>query len=99
LSHVAVERVDGRCEVDCRIESFPLAPGDYWIKLGLNEYEVERAFRFTVANGDAFGDGRGYLRGTCVAPSCWSLASGNYGSARNGRLGGGRSELGGPTGG
>jgi lipopolysaccharide transport system ATP-binding protein len=86
LSHVAVERVDGRCEVDCRIESFPLAPGDYWIKLGLNEYEVERAFRFTVANGDAFGDGRGYLRGICVAPSRWSLASGNYESVRNGRL-------------
>jgi lipopolysaccharide transport system ATP-binding protein len=84
LSYAAVERVEGLCEVDCRIESFPLAPGDYWIKLGLNEYGVERALCFTVANGDAFGDGRGYQCGVCIAPSRWSLVSGGSGSARNG---------------
>jgi len=83
LSYAAVERVEGLCEVDCRVESFPLAPGDYWIKLWFNDYELERALCFTVANGDAFGDGRGYQRGVCVAPSGWSLVSGGSGSAWN----------------
>jgi lipopolysaccharide transport system ATP-binding protein len=81
LSRVAIERVAGRCHVDCRIAQFPLAPGDYWIKLvadvaGESIDSVEQALSFTVVDGEAFGEGRGYhARGVCVAPSHWSLVS------------------------
>ena len=59
-----MERLHGRQTLDCRVEPFPLAPGDYWIKLGVSAVpdeidEIERALRFTVTEGDAFGDGRG----------------------------------------
>ena len=35
LSRTVLERIDGPCEVECRVASFPLAPGEYWLKLGL----------------------------------------------------------------
>lgn len=78
LSEVAVSRVAGRCAVDCVVDPFPLAPGDYWVKLVLSargaEIEsVERAFSFTVDNAEMFGEGRGFGRGLCVAPSRWRL--------------------------
>jgi lipopolysaccharide transport system ATP-binding protein len=82
LSRAAVERIDGYCEIECRVESFPLAPGEYWLKLGLAAAdvgldEVERALHFSVMNGDAFGEGRGIHRGLCVAPSAWSVIESN----------------------
>ncbi|HMF11870.1 MAG TPA: ABC transporter ATP-binding protein [Gemmataceae bacterium] len=78
LARTVVERVAGRCDVECRVESFPLAPGEYWLKLGLAAADVplddvERALHFSVLNGDAFGEGRGIHRGLCVAPSTWSV--------------------------
>lgn len=82
VSRVAVERLSGRCEVDCRIDQFPLAPGDYWIKLVIGVAtesldSVERALCFTVVDGEAFGEGRGYhARGVCVAPSRWAPVGG-----------------------
>ena len=36
-----VGRLDGRAEIDLRVQQFPLAPGDYWIKLGLDCAGVE----------------------------------------------------------
>jgi lipopolysaccharide transport system ATP-binding protein len=79
LSRPVFERLEGPCEVDCRVQQFPLAPGDYWIKLGLAEVpdeidEIERALRFTVAEADAFGEGRGFHRGVCLAPSQWTVS-------------------------
>jgi len=64
--------------VDCVIDPFPLAPGDYWIKLALTvkgqEMDaVEQALGFSVINADAFNEGRGFHRGVCVAPSHWSI--------------------------
>ncbi len=75
----ALDRLEGQCFVDCRIDAFPLAPGEYWLKISLagNNQEidmVERALHFTVADGDAFGEGRGFSRGVCVAASMWSRA-------------------------
>jgi len=77
LSRTVLERLEGACEVECRVESFPLAPGEYWLKLGLAAADVElddveRALPFSVQNGDAFGEGRGIHRGVCVAPSTWT---------------------------
>jgi hypothetical protein len=77
LSRTVLERVEGNCEVECRVASFPLAPGEYWLKLGLAAADVaiddvERALHFSVLNGEAFGEGRGIHRGVCVAPSTWS---------------------------
>ena len=71
---------DAPCVVECRVERFPLAPGDYWVKLGLATVgdeldEIERAFFFSVLDGDAFGEGRGIHQGICVAPSEWSISS------------------------
>jgi hypothetical protein len=72
-----LQRLHGRCEVECRVPNFPLAPGEYWMKLGLacatgEIDDVERVFRFSVTNADAFGEGRGIHRGVCVAPSKWA---------------------------
>ncbi len=80
LSQVAIESIEGWCFVDCKIPGFPLAPGDYTVKLdiaarGEDELDCEeRALHFTVVDGDAFGEGRGFRRGVCVAPSIWSRA-------------------------
>ncbi|MFI5459072.1 MAG: ABC transporter ATP-binding protein [Isosphaerales bacterium] len=75
-SRVAIERVEGRCAVDCRISEFPMAPGDYWVKVALSVggSEVdseERALHFSVVDGELFSEGRGFQRGCCVAPSKW----------------------------
>ena len=77
LATPAVERLEGKCLVDCRVENFPLAPGDYWIKVAVSagdEIDSEdRVLPFCVVNGDAFGEGRGFARGLCVAPSQWNI--------------------------
>ena len=69
---------DKPCVVECQVDRFPLAPGEYWVKLGLSTVgdeldQLERAFFFTVLNGDAFGEGRGIHQGLCVAPTSWSI--------------------------
>jgi hypothetical protein len=79
----AVDRLDGRCFVDCRIDRFPLAPGEYWVKIAVtakSQYVdvVERALHFTVADGDAFGEGRGFAGGVCVAASTWGKTGDNH---------------------
>jgi lipopolysaccharide transport system ATP-binding protein len=79
-SRVAIERLEGRRAVDCRVADFPLAPGEYWIKLALSTRgapvdSVERALHFTIVNGEAFGEGNGFQRGLCVAPSAWALVT------------------------
>jgi len=78
-SRVAIPCVHGQCAVNCRVDNFLLAPGEYWVKIALSAGGVgvdseERALHFAVINGDAFGEGRGFQRGMCVSPSTWSLA-------------------------
>jgi lipopolysaccharide transport system ATP-binding protein len=73
-----LRRLEGRCEIECRVDHFPLAPGEYWMKLGLAAGgaeidDVERALPFTIVNANAFGEGRGIHRGVCVAPPQWRL--------------------------
>jgi lipopolysaccharide transport system ATP-binding protein len=82
LSRAVVERIDGCCTLECRVDPLPLAPGEYWLKLGLAAADVplddvERALHFSVMNGDAFGEGRGIHRGLCVAPSEWRVITGS----------------------
>jgi lipopolysaccharide transport system ATP-binding protein len=82
LNEDAIPEVAGDCTVDCQVECFPLAPGDYWLKLSIlsmgNELDsIEQALHFSVNNGEAFGEGRGFHRGFCVAPSRWSLTRRN----------------------
>jgi lipopolysaccharide transport system ATP-binding protein len=77
-ARVAIPYINGSCEIECRIPNLPLAPGDYWMKFALNANSsevdvVERAFRFTVIDGDAFAEGRGFHSGLCVSNSQWSL--------------------------
>ncbi len=89
LTRPVIERLSQRMVVECRVENFPLAPGDYWIKRGVSAVpdeldEIERALRFSVTNGDAFGEGRGIHRGVCVAPAQW-MCSFQPLSSRNGR--------------
>ncbi|MEJ7636571.1 MAG: Wzt carbohydrate-binding domain-containing protein [Singulisphaera sp.] len=86
LTEQAIARVAGRCAIDCRVDAFPLAPGDYWMKLALSAQggevdSVERALHFTVTNGEAFGEGRGFHVGLCVAPSRWELVAASTPSA------------------
>jgi lipopolysaccharide transport system ATP-binding protein len=77
-SRVAVETLSGRCSVDCRIARFPLAPGDYWVKVAISSRgasldAVDQALHFTIVNGELFGEGQGHSRGLCVAPADWKL--------------------------
>jgi hypothetical protein len=70
-------RLQESCVLECVVDSLPLAPGDYWMKLGFAAVpdeidEIERALRFTVTEGELFGSGRGPHTGLCVAPSKWS---------------------------
>ena len=79
VARVAVPKLEGKCEVECRVENFPLAPGDYWVRLvltvtGHHLDAIEQAVGFTVVNADAFGEGRGFHRGLCVAPSNWTVS-------------------------
>lgn len=78
LTNPVLPRLQQAGVLECVVESLPLAPGDYWVKLGLAAVpdeidEIERALRFTVTEGDLFGAGRGHHRGVCVAPSKWSF--------------------------
>lgn len=78
-----IAALDGPVVVECRIPMLPLAPGEYWVKLGLwrGEYieQVDHALRFTVRSADTFGDGWGAAiggaTGVCVSTSTWTLAS------------------------
>jgi lipopolysaccharide transport system ATP-binding protein len=78
LTNPVLPRLEKPGTLDCVVESLPLAPGDYWIKLGIAAVpdeidEIERVLRFTVTEGDHFGSGRGHHRGVCVAPSQWKF--------------------------
>ncbi len=80
LAGNVIERVAGCCEVECAIPNFPLAPGDYWVKAALSsgkqEIEsIEQVLFLRVIDGDAFGQGRGFTRGLCVAQSKWQLVN------------------------
>jgi lipopolysaccharide transport system ATP-binding protein len=66
----------GLVDIRCRIDNFPLAPGQYSIKCGIaelgKEFEsVEHACAFSVTDGNAFDNGRGFHRGVCLARSTW----------------------------
>ena len=68
-----------QCDIVATVANFPLGPGDYFIKLVLSSKRrdidlIEEAFFFTVADGDPFGEGRGYHRGVCVARATWQVA-------------------------
>jgi lipopolysaccharide transport system ATP-binding protein len=78
LTRPVIEEVRGACQVDCKVQHFPLAPGEYWIKLGLSSAgaeidDVERVLHFSVINAEMFGEGRGLHRGLCVAPAQWTM--------------------------
>jgi lipopolysaccharide transport system ATP-binding protein len=77
-SRASIERLEGRGWIDSRIAEFPLAPGDYWVKIALSAGNCqidseERALHFTVVDGEMFGEGAGFHRGLCIAPSSWNL--------------------------
>ena len=76
-SHQAISKLFGKHIVECCIPDFPLAPGEYVLKLVLSENReeldtLESVVPFTIADGETFGEGRGHHRGVCVAPSFWS---------------------------
>ncbi len=71
--------LEGKVEVTCRIPQLPLAPGAYSVKLALSDgvqslESIDRATTFTVADGDLFGEGRGFHLGQCIARSEWSAS-------------------------
>jgi lipopolysaccharide transport system ATP-binding protein len=69
--------IHGSATVHCRISTFPLAPGEYCLKLaiadGPRQLEVlNNVVPFTVIEADPFKVGRRFRSGVCVAPSQWS---------------------------
>ncbi len=78
LTNPVLPRLQQPGVLECVVEQFPLAPGDYWVKLGLSAGpdeldEIERVMRFTVTEGEVFGQGRGHHHGLCIAPSRWNF--------------------------
>jgi lipopolysaccharide transport system ATP-binding protein len=71
-------RQDEVATVRCRIDDFPLAPGEYSVKLAVNDglellESIDPAICFTVTNNDVFSDALGFHRGVCIAHSQWSI--------------------------
>lgn len=78
VSQNELGRMVGRCQIECRIERLPLAPGEYWLGLGyyVNEEiwdSLERILCFQVEEGHMTHPESAY--GLCVAPSEWILSS------------------------
>lgn len=78
VSTDVTSRIQQPCTVLCEIPQFPLAPGDYTMKLALTDRNcevdaVDQALLFTVQDGDQFGEGRAFHRGVCIAPSNWYI--------------------------
>ena len=78
ISRVAIESLLDKCTVHCRVPVLPLIPGEYSVKVALTSKvceldSLENALKFSVIDADAFGEGRGFERGVCVAPSEWSV--------------------------
>jgi lipopolysaccharide transport system ATP-binding protein len=76
----ALGTIDADGVIRCVIETFPLAPGEYSVKLALSDRTaeidvIEQALTFEVVNADTFKDGRGHLTGLCVAPSEWTFTA------------------------
>jgi lipopolysaccharide transport system ATP-binding protein len=81
-NHLAIPRLDGRCELTCTIDALPFAPDEYSVSISLarDQTDIESAesiLSFTVRNADTFGDGWGARAGVCVAPSRWRLEKAN----------------------
>lgn len=76
----AIHRLDGLCEVNCRVDRLPFVPGDYTVtaellKGGASLEKTDIEIGFMVRNADTFADGWGACTvGTCVAPSHWQVA-------------------------
>lgn len=77
--------IQGRAKILCEIEMPFLVPGEYFIKVGLNDNftvleERERIARFTVEAGDVFGNGKlpqkNKKQGLVVVKSRWSHLDG-----------------------
>ncbi|MCA9181672.1 MAG: ABC transporter ATP-binding protein [Planctomycetales bacterium] len=78
LSSDVIGNIASPCKVQCRVSQFPLAPGAYSLIAaiaigGESLARIEDVCRFDVIDADLFGEGRGHLRGRCVAPSTWSV--------------------------
>jgi lipopolysaccharide transport system ATP-binding protein len=74
----SIDKIEGKASVFCEIKQFPLAPGNYCVKLALTvlgqEIDVvDQAMWFTVYDGHIGNDGRGFHHGVCVAESDWYL--------------------------
>jgi lipopolysaccharide transport system ATP-binding protein len=81
LSREVLGTIEGQTVIECRIQNFPLAPGEYVLKLALMETRqalesIDETLVFHVVDAECFGEGRGYHRGACVAASLWSRAEG-----------------------
>ena len=76
----AIESLLGRYELVCNIGSLPFSPGEYSLRVALEESSegfdvVNRELVFSVINYDTFNDGWGALSGLCVAGSNWNMTS------------------------
>jgi lipopolysaccharide transport system ATP-binding protein len=82
LSNDWSRNLHGNCVVDSRVASFPLAPGQYRIKISVSAQTeaidvVDNALCFAVIDRDAFCEGRRFHAGVCVAPCDWTLSNSN----------------------
>jgi lipopolysaccharide transport system ATP-binding protein len=77
LSRDVVGVVEGSAVIECALESLPLRPGEYSLKLSASQNgspieSLNEAIRITIADGELFSGGHRFHSGTCVAKTSWS---------------------------
>ncbi len=69
---------NSQSRICCEINEFPLAPGEYSIKIAILDRgrlieTVAPVVPFSVIDAELFGTGQGFSRGRCIANASWSL--------------------------
>lgn len=73
----------GSNRVRVTIPQCPLAPGEYSSRIVIssrngNVATIDNALQFSVIDADTFGEGRGFHRGYCIAPTRWELVPSDF---------------------
>lgn len=76
VTQQVLKTIESPTEVICAVPEFPLGPGEYTLSITLLESKgtlevLPEIALFEVVDGDAFGEGRGFHKGLCVARSEW----------------------------
>jgi lipopolysaccharide transport system ATP-binding protein len=77
-THHLAASMSGQCRIRVTVPQCPLAPDEYTLRVVISSRNghvatLDRALTFAVIDAEAFGEGRGFHRGYCVAPTTWEI--------------------------